>query len=41
MIWIMDSMNTKEKILNLLETAGERELDLIYRILKKMMEVKD
>lgn len=28
----------KEKILELLELAGERELDLIYRILKNLIK---
>lgn len=28
----------KEKILELLELAGERELDLIYRILKTLIK---
>ena len=33
----MTEKDLKEKILELLELAGERELDIIYRILKNMI----
>lgn len=33
----MNKKVLKEKILELLESAGERELDIIYRILKNMI----
>lgn len=34
----MDSAHLKEKILELLESAGDRELDIIYRILKNIIQ---
>lgn len=34
----MSDTDLKEKILKLLESAGDRELDLIYRILRNMMQ---
>lgn len=34
----MDSTYLKEKILELLESAGDRELDIIYRILKNIIQ---
>lgn len=33
----MDTTYLKEKILELLELAGKRELDIIYRILKNII----
>lgn len=33
----MDSTYLKEKILELLESVGDRELDIIYRILKNII----
>ena len=34
----MDNTYLKEKILELLELAGARELELIYRVLKNMIQ---
>jgi len=34
----MDSTCLKEKILKMIEMAGGRELELIYRILKNMIQ---
>ena len=33
----VENINLKERILELLERAGDRELELIYRILKSMI----
>lgn len=34
----MEDTNLREKILELLKLAGDRELDIIYRILKNMVQ---